>query len=168
MKTLKQLFILTLITAFAFSCKNKNAEVKTVEVETATETTKELDPNATYAKAEFTIEGMTCAMGCAAQIQKKITKMEGVKSAKVDFDNKLAMVEYDEAKVTPASLEETVVKVSDTYSVHDMKTVDDFSAAKKTCGADCKGGCCKADKDNDEKIACKENCDKACCTKKAA
>ena len=42
---------------------------------------------------------MTCAIGCAKSIEKKIAKMEGVKSATVDFDRKLAMVEYNEAKV---------------------------------------------------------------------
>ena len=53
--------------------------------------------------------------------------MDGIKSATVSFDKKLAMVEYDEAKVTPSILEETVVKVSNIYKVSDMKTVDNFS-----------------------------------------
>ncbi|WP_194766630.1 heavy-metal-associated domain-containing protein [Tamlana sp. I1] len=165
MKTIKHILVLTLIVSFAFSCKNKTPEVKTVEVETATETATQLDPNATYAKAEFTIEGMTCAMGCAAQIQKKISRMDGVKSAKVDFDKKLAMVEYDEAKVTPTSLEETVVKVSNTYSVHDMKTVEDFpTSTKTTCEPGCKKDCCKGG----EKMTCKPGCKEACCAKKEA
>ena len=125
MKTIKYILTLVLIVSFVFSCKNeKNPEVKTVEAEV--EIVKELDPNATFAKAEFTIDGMTCAMGCAAQIQKKIAKMDGVKSATVDFDKKLAMVEYNESKVTPITLEEAVTKVSDTYKVSDMKTVEDF------------------------------------------
>lgn len=107
---------------FVMSCKNETKpEVKTVEV--ATETSKTVDPNATYAKAEFTIEGMTCAIGCAKTIEKKIAKMDGVKSATVDFDKKLAMVEYNVAKVTPVLLEETVTIVSDTYKVSQMKTV---------------------------------------------
>ena len=183
MKTIKHILTLALIAVFAFSCKNENKpEVKTVEVET--ETVKELDPNATYAKAEFTIDGMTCAIGCAAQIQKKIAKMDGVKSANVDFDKKLAMVEYNEAKVTPTTLEEAVAKVSDTYKVSEMKTVEDFST-KNACSADCKKACC-ANKDKKtcepgcekacckdgakagEKMACKADCKKACCAKKAA
>jgi len=166
MKTFKHILTLTLIAVFAFSCKNeKKPEVKTVEVET--ETVKELDPNATYAKAEFTIDGMTCAIGCAAQIQKKIAKMDGVKSATVDFDKKLAMVEYNEAKVTPTTLEEAVAKVSDTYKVSEMKTVEDFSA-KKACAADCKKACCKDVVKATEKMACKADCKKACCVKKEA
>jgi len=168
MKTLKNLLAITLVIAFTFSCKNNDAkpEVKTVE----TEVKKELDPNAEYAKAEFTVEGMTCAIGCAATIEKKIAKMEGVKSAKVDFDKKLAMVEYDVAKVTTANLEETVKKTGETYSVVNMKTVDEFAAkkadTKKECPADCKKPCC-ADKKADAKkeTACKADCKMECCAK---
>ncbi|APY10686.1 heavy metal transporter [Seonamhaeicola sp. S2-3] len=129
MNTLKHILGLALMLLLAFSCKNETkAEVKTVEV--ATETAKELDPNATYAKAEFTIDGMTCEIGCAKTIEKKIAKMEGVKYAKVDFDKKLAMVEYNEAKVTPNTLEETVTNVADIYKVSNMKTVDNFSVSQ--------------------------------------
>ncbi len=164
MKTLKNLLVIVLLVAFTFSCKNNDAkpEVKTVE----TEVKKELDPNAEYAKAEFTVEGMTCAIGCAATIEKKIAKMDGVKSAKVDFDKKLAMVEYDVAKVTTASLEETVKKTGETYSVVNMKTVDAF-AAKKACAPDCKKECC-AGKKADTKKECPADCKEPCCADKKA
>ena len=121
--------ITVLIIALSFlNCKqNTTPEVKTVEVATITRTPKTLDPNATYAKAEFTISGMVCEIGCAKTIEKKLANMEGVKFATVDFDKKLAMVEYDEAKITPATLEETVTKVGKAYKVSDMKTVDAFS-----------------------------------------
>lgn len=129
MKTLKYMSIIAFVT-LAFGCKNETApEVKTVDTETSAEA-KKLDPNAHYAKAEFGIEGMTCAMGCAKTIEKKLANMDGVKSAKVDFGKKLAMVEYDDAKVTTSSLAETVKKVGDDYSVKDMKTVDNFSSAE--------------------------------------
>ena len=165
MKTFKNIIAIALIAVFAFSCKNEaKPEVKTVEVETAAESTKKLDPNATYAKAEFTIDGMTCAVGCAATIEKKIAKMEGVKSSKVDFDKKLAMVEYDVAKVNAGSLEATVTKVADSYKVSDMKTVEAFST-KKECAADCTKACC-ANKTVAEKKACAKDCKKACCTEK--
>ncbi|QFZ54745.1 heavy-metal-associated domain-containing protein [Oceanihabitans sp. IOP_32] len=123
MKSLKNIFIVAALVLFAFSCKNETkAEIKTVEA--ATETAKTLDPNATYAKAEFTIDGMTCEMGCAKTIEKKIAKMEGVKSATVDFEKKLAVVEYNTALVTPSNLEETVTKVADVYKVSNMKTIE--------------------------------------------
>ena len=123
---MKNILILVAIATFAFSCKN-NAEAEVKTVAHTSEAIAKLDPNATYAKAEFTIEGMTCAMGCAATIEKKMAKMEGVKSSKVDFEKKLAMVEYDVAKVSPKTLTKTVSSVADLYSVTDMKTVDTFS-----------------------------------------
>ncbi|TWO32115.1 heavy-metal-associated domain-containing protein [Seonamhaeicola sediminis] len=164
MNTLKNTLVLVILVLFAFSCKNKvEAEVKTVEV--SSEAKKTIDPNATFAKAEFTIDGMTCEIGCAKTIEKKIANMEGVKSAKVDFDKKLAMVEYNEAKVTPTSLEETVTNVADVYKVSDMKTVDIFSTTKK-CSADCKEACC-SNKTEADKKTCATDCKKACCIQKA-
>jgi Cu+-exporting ATPase len=146
------------------SCKNEaQPEVKTVEVEVSEkDMAQNIDPNATYAKVEFSIDGMTCAMGCAKTIEKKMAKMEGVKMAKVDFDKRLAMVEYDEAKVTPQSLEEAVGKVGDVYKVKDMKVVDDFGKEGKACKADCDKACC-ANKTEAEKKACAKDCKKACC-----
>lgn len=169
MKTIKNILGVMLCTLLIVSCKNKQEpEVKTIEVE-ATAAKKELDPNATYAKAEFTVKGMTCAVGCAATIEKKIAKMDGVKFAKVDFENELAMVEYDEAKVNPNSLEETVTSVADLYKVVDMKTVDAFSneAKTKACKPGCEKDCCKNGVKEGKKMACKADCKKACCAQKA-
>jgi len=177
MKSLKNIIGLILLTVFISSCKNETSpEVKTVEVE-STEEVASLDPNATYAKAEFTIEGMTCALGCAKTIEKKMAKMEGVKSATVDFDKKLAMVEYDEAKVTPTTLEEVVKKAGDMYSVTDMHTVsslDQDKLCKMACcegktdeeKANCEMACC-TDKADADKTACAKDCKKACCADKA-
>jgi Cu+-exporting ATPase len=129
MKTLKNMLAIAIVALALVSCKNEaQPEVKTVEVATQKDVKPALDPNATYAKAEFTIKGMTCEIGCAKTIEKKLAKMEGVKSAKVDFSKELAMVEYDEAKVKTSDLATTVTKAADTYSVEDMKTVEDFGA----------------------------------------
>jgi Cu+-exporting ATPase len=165
MKTFKSICIVAIMALIFTSCKNESQpEIKTVDVEvTKKDVAQTLDPDATYAKVEFSIDGMTCAMGCAKTIEKKMAKMEGVKMAKVDFDKRLAMVEYDEAKVTPTSLEETVNKVADIYKVKDMHKVDDFGAEKQPCKADCKKDCC-ANKTEAEKMACKADCKKACCS----
>ena len=161
MKTLKLVVGIALFSIVVWSCKNEaEPKIETVEV-TETKAVKEIDADATIAKAEFKIEGMTCAIGCAKTIEKKLSKMEGVKSATVDFDKKMAMVEYDEAKVTTTSLEETVTKTSEQYTVSDMKTVESFTTdgAKKACDKDCKKACC-AGKDvkecNHKGEACKE------------
>lgn len=126
--------LLIVVVVFASSCKNNTApEIKTVDTVSAdlTANTVASNPNINYAKAEFGIEGMTCEIGCARTIEKKIAKMDGVKFAKVDFNKKIAMVEYDPAKVTPSNLEETVTKTGEIYKVKDMKTVDKFSEEEK-------------------------------------
>ena len=176
MKTFRNIISVIVLTLFLVNCKNEaKPEIKTVETETAA--VKELDLNVKYAKAEFTIDGMTCEIGCAKTIEKKISKMEGVKSATVDFERKLAMVEYNEAKVTTTSLENTVTKVADIYKVSDMHTVNSFSSNKscdKECcagktdeeKANCKKACC-VNKTEAEKKACAADCKKECCAKKA-
>ena len=165
MKYFKIILASAFVFVFFLACKNKpKTEIKTVE--TSVETTKNLDPNATYSKAEFTIKGMTCEMGCAKTIQKKIASMEGVKSATVDFKNELAMVEYDVEKANPTSITKTVTSVADSYSVENMKTVAEFSGAKMSCDKECKKECCKNKMKGDKK-ACAKNCKKECCAKKA-
>ncbi|MCH7785437.1 MAG: heavy-metal-associated domain-containing protein [Bacteroidetes bacterium] len=148
MKTFKLILVFVLFSVVVLSCKYETEpETKTVDVE-ETKIVKEIDANATIGKAEFTIEGMTCAIGCAKMIEKKLADMEGVKSAIVDYDKKIAMVEYDEAKVTTTLLEETVTNASEKYSVNGMKTVESFSTnfakkdGKKKCSKDCKKACC--------------------------
>lgn len=178
MNTFKNLLAISVAVLLSFACKQQtNPEIKTIETENAPQATK-FNPNATYAKAEFTIDGMTCAIGCAKTIEKKISGMDGVKSATVDFDRKLAMVEYDEAKVTPASLEETVTNVSDVYKVSNMKTVEAFSV-KTSCTKDCCAGktaeekakcskeSCTKNTEADKKMACGPDCKKPCCANKA-
>lgn len=133
MKTLRNTSYIFILVLSIVACKNEaEAEIKTVNLNiTNTHASQTLNPNASYAKVEFGIEGMTCAMGCAKTIEKRMAKMEGVKSAKVDFDNRMAMVEYDEDKVTPESLKETVTNVADIYKVKDIKKVDEFSVKIK-------------------------------------
>ena len=74
MKHFKFVLASTFLFVFILSCKNEpKTEIKTVEI--SVETEKNLDPNATYSKAEFNIKGMTCEMGCAKTIEKKLAHM---------------------------------------------------------------------------------------------
>lgn len=162
MNTLKNLLVVSIISLAIVSCKNETQpETKTVETDVALKTEKVLNSNANFVKTEFTIDGMTCEIGCARLIEKNINKMDGVKEVEVDFDRKLAMVEYDEAVVNHESLESTVTKTADSYKVSDIKNVDEFSAKEKHM-ENCDKDCCK-DKTKAEKMACSEDCKKACC-----
>ena len=165
MKPYKIILASAFLSVFFLACKSE-PKTEVITVETSEETNKNLDSNATYSKAEFNIKGMTCEMGCAKTIEKKLSKMEGVKSATVDFKNEMAMVEYDVTKANPSSITKVVTSVADTYSVENMKTVTEFSGAKKSCKKDCKKACCK-DKMKANKKVCTKDCKKACCAKKA-
>ena len=49
--------------------------------------------------ALVSIEGMTCAMGCAKAIESNLTDLEGIKTASVDFKSKLATIEFKNKKI---------------------------------------------------------------------
>lgn len=154
MKNFKLTLVILLICVAVWSCKNETEpEIKIIKTSESLINTK-MDNDKILAKAEFNIEGMTCAIGCAKTIEKKLAKMDGVKSAKVDFEKKLAQVEYDESIVNTVSLENTVTKASDSYSVNDMKTVDFFSNETINNGNALK------------KESCKKGCEKDCCADK--
>ena len=154
MKNFKLTLVILLICVAVWSCKNETEpEIKIIKTSESLIKTK-IDNDKILAKAEFNIEGMTCAIGCAKTIEKKLAKMDGVKSAKVDFEKKLAQVEYDESIINTVSLENTVTKASDSYSVNDMKTVDFFSNETVKNGNALK------------KESCKKGCEKDCCADK--
>ena len=161
---MKKILCICALAIAIVSCKN-NTTPEIITVDTQTEVVKKEANNediaANYNKAEFKIDGMTCAIGCAKRIESKLASLEGVKSATVDFDQKLAMVEYNEAKVDFDALTSTVATVPGDYKISDMKNVEAFA---KTCAADCKMECCA--KKGETKKACKADCKMACCAKK--
>jgi len=194
MKTLK-LIAITLAFLATISCKKEQKDVEVITVNTIEKVKKSTIPeNATLAKVEFNIEGMTCAIGCAAKIQKSLGNMDGVKNATVNFENKTAVVEYDVNQINTKLLAERVVLNGDQFKV------SNFQTATKGCKADCTKACCTKDakkcvvkcspdctksdcakcvaktaeckaKCAAKKLAgksCKPGCEKACCTKKSS
>ena len=120
MKNLKNIGFTLLMMLSLASCKQENKEV-TVE-----ETKKEVVSEADLAKmqtASFTIEGMTCAMGCAITIENKLAAQDGVGQAVVDFDTKIATVKFDAEKQSLESLTKTIEGVAggDSYKVTESK-----------------------------------------------
>ena len=120
MKNLKNIVLALLMTLSLASCKLENKEV------TAEETKKEAVSESDLAKmqtASFTIDGMTCAMGCAKTIENKLAEQEGVGQAVVDFDTKIATVKFDTEKQSLESLTKTIEGVAggDSYKVTESK-----------------------------------------------
>lgn len=161
------------LTAFVLvSCKKED---KNTTAATATEASK--DVAAKMETASMNIEGMTCAMGCAATIENKLSHLEGVTSAKVDFETKTATVEFDANKQSTTSLTQTVEGVADgkTYKVTSVKSSGDKAMVmdqepkkaegKKCCSADAKKSC--ADKKGDAPKSCAADAKKDTDVKKA-
>ena len=73
--------------------------------------------------ASFTIDGMTCAVGCAKTIENKLANQEGVGQAVVDFESKIATVKFDAKKQSLESLTTTIEAVAggDSYKVTESK-----------------------------------------------
>jgi len=122
MKNFKNIALATFITLFTISCK-KEASTETKEVaSTKTEIKAE-----NLETANFTIDGMTCAVGCAKTIESKLNETEGVQEAVVDFESKIATVSYDKTKLNVTSLTSTIEKVAggDAYKVSkaEVKTI---------------------------------------------
>ena len=106
MKNIKNIAFAIAITLFAVSCKKETTsetnEVATAKTEIAAENLE---------TASFTIEGMTCEVGCAKTIESKLTVTDGVSEATVDFETKIATVKFDKTKQSIESLTKTVEKV---------------------------------------------------------
>jgi len=165
MKITRTIALFALTSFLMVSCKNETAA--TDETVVAIEETQEQP--AQLATASFSIEGMSCAVGCANHIEKKLAKLDGVQKAEVDYEAKKATVKYDANKVTPEVLTQTVEAAADgkTYKVLDMHNGADHAMLfnkekkkkkkeaakengstdeKKACGTEKKAGCCSSKK----------------------
>jgi|SRR6218665_97229 len=119
----KSLFAFALSTLLLTSCKQAASEPKT---EAGTEATASAEKtNAAAVKPEtasFSIEGMSCAIGCAKTIEKELSQMEGVQKASVDFETKKAVIEFDATKQSPENFVKVVEATADgkTYKVSNV------------------------------------------------
>lgn len=118
----KSLLTFGLASTLLFSCKD--AANKPVASSDGTKAKKEVAAAVKPETANFKIEGMTCAMGCAKTIETKLSKLDGVQKATVDFDKKEAIVDFDASVLTPEKLTKAVEATGDgeTYKVSGMKT----------------------------------------------
>ena len=167
--TFSKTFLSLALSAVLFiGCKDT---AKSPETTSATDETKVTQAaNGKIETASFSIDGMSCAMGCAKTLEKKLAGLEGVQDATVDFDKKVATVKYDTSKQSVQQLAKTVESAADgkTYKVSNVKNSGDKamffkdkdkkkkskrSGEKKECSADEKDSkgkpaCCAAKKAN--------------------
>lgn len=121
----KSVFILVLATTLFVGCKEKgiNKTSKELAAAEAPKAKKQI-ATANLQTTSFSVEGMTCAVGCAKTIQEDLTALEGVQNATVDFDTKLATVIFDKTVQSPEKLTKVVESIADgkTYKVSNIKS----------------------------------------------
>lgn len=178
MKSIKIICLGLLVSFLAISCKETSKSDKATEAKTV--------QSENLKKIEVGIEGMTCQIGCAKTIESKLSKMEGISSVAVSFDNKLGQIVYDADKISEEDITKKITSIAggETYSVSSVKEVSASCCSKdvKKCAekckeakADCKTKCATAKEDCKtkcaaDKKACAEKCKeaKADCKKKCA
>jgi|GEM_PF-487744 copper chaperone CopZ len=163
-KLMKFSFALLAVVFSLASCSETTAQSKAV--------TQEVVGNS---EMTMTIEGMTCAMGCARAIEVELNNIEGVEAAKVDFKSANATLSYNGSLTSESS-------IVDFVNNYRNGTYKASVVAAKKCGADCTKPCCDKTKKSccaSKKKACsaeakakceaaKKSCDKAskaCCKK---
>lgn len=127
MKLYKGILFSVVAAALLISCKQgANEDTATAIESTPTEQLGTQEIVGTLQKASFQVEGMSCSLGCANVIEKKLANLDGVQHASVDFNNKFAVVEFDNAKQNIESITKTVETIADgAYSVEDLVLTED-------------------------------------------
>jgi mercuric ion binding protein len=110
MKSNITVVILLFITLIFSSCKEKVEQSTEVDLK----------------KVALNIEGMTCEIGCARTIESKLSKTEGVSFAKVSFDKKKGIVEYNANIVSEKEIVNVVEQIAggDLYKVVEIEKTE--------------------------------------------
>ncbi len=120
MKITKTILAFAIVSLLTVSCK-KGAEIKEeiTEKEVAAPKKEVVIAPENVQTANFEIEGMTCAIGCAKTIEEELGALDGVQKATVDFDSKKATVVFDKTIQNQESLTKVVEATADgkTYKV---------------------------------------------------
>ncbi|MFD2567163.1 cation transporter [Pseudotenacibaculum haliotis] len=95
---IRHIIIAMLVVTFTMSSCKKEAEKKEVTNEKTEVLAADLQT------VSLNISGMTCEIGCAKTIQSKLSKKEGVASAKVVFTDSLATIEFDKNRTSKEDL----------------------------------------------------------------
>ena len=124
----KSILTLAVASILFVGCKEKSNETDLKETAVNTEVVapkvKKDIAAANLQTTSFSIDGMTCAIGCAKTIQEDLTALDGVQDAKVDFDTKLATVTFDKTVQNQEKLTKVVESAADgkSYTVSNVKS----------------------------------------------
>lgn len=118
---MKKTVLPLLVVCVCFGCADRPPKVKTPPTQKTISSINTVDKGQAV---EMTIEGMMCAIGCAATIEKKLQTTQGVTSAAVDFDSKLAKITFDPSQINHTIIEEVITNAGPAYQVSAVNLVD--------------------------------------------
>ena len=121
---LTRILAIICIAAFTFTACNNTSKKKPVVKEISA-------PNPQ--KIAFNISGMTCEIGCAKTIQSKLSKKAGITSAKVIFNDSIALVEYNANTISKQDITSFVDGIAGggMYKTKNTKSVTTFDEKAK-------------------------------------
>lgn len=123
---------------------------------------KEVKKEAKIENVSLAISGMTCEIGCAKTIQSKLSKKEGVISAKVIFTDSIATIEFDANTTSKKDL----IAYVDGIAGGDLYKASESTSSKIAKAHVCSDACKENCEHKATKMECKEDCKMACCEEK--
>jgi Cu+-exporting ATPase len=119
------------ILAMAFVLFSCNESKKETPVEKSGVEKQEVAAN--YKSIEVEIEGMTCEIGCAKTIESKLSKTEGVKYSKVNFEAKIGQFTYDENKISKEEIAKKIAGIAggDLYKATKITEIEEINENKE-------------------------------------
>ncbi len=122
---LKSILTITLASLLFVGCKEKTTDtVSDASTENSAPKVKKEIAAANLQTASFSIEGMTCEIGCAKTIEKELNGLDGVQKATIDFEKKSATISFDKTLLKTENISKVVEATGDgkTYKVSNMKS----------------------------------------------
>jgi Cu+-exporting ATPase len=120
----KKIVVLLVVAIAVYSCSNNSEPIGKTGIEVSTEK---------LAVVDYAIEGMVCAMGCAATIEKDVASIAGVLNANVDYASGKAHFEFDETVISESEIIDKIENIADgQYKVGQWDDVEDFEKEVET------------------------------------
>ena len=115
------MFSVAMLLLFFVSCESGKQDKKEIKKESESMVVAE---NLKQVKVD--IKGMTCEIGCARLIQSKLYKTDGVKFAKISFEDSSGIVSFDQKGLNEDDIKAIIEKTAggDIYSVAGIHQID--------------------------------------------
>lgn len=101
-------------------------QTKTAPVQSAVQSSPQMEEAQTVSledasTAAMKIDGMMCAMGCAAKIEKNLADTPGILEAKIDFEGAMGKVVFDPEMLNSAQIIDVIEQSGKSYKVAEFQ-----------------------------------------------